>query len=617
MKLHRLSITNFRSFKGEQTFHFPEEPGLYFMQGINKAEPRLEGNAAGKTTIWEALTWCLYGKTSTGLKAGDVCNWDAGKGTRVEFAFQSDGNISIQVMTRTWSPNTWTLQDIFGNTIDLTKDQSNPVLNKIRLDFNPFLNCILTAQNQPMFLDQPADVKATLFSDVMGLDRWLDYSSRASKKASEQDSISRGLERDLASLRGKLETLQGQDFTKSMDDWEDDRKRRLQVIEDDYGRLIDKLKDMKARGDLPALSQLTEAAREAAQEAKVNLENLVVERKQLSREVGDYRQHVGNREAEYKHVQEASDELAAGNCPTCGQKVSRGHQHAPRKSVASILQQVEAARRGLKLVEDAAAKVEREEERAERNFERLQEQYDTRRRDLQDQNRAVAMAERELDELEEKAEQLELEVNPYAALQETAKLEARRIRTEIGSNQRRLDDSNHRYSILSFWVKGFKELRLQQIGEALNELEVEVNSCVSSLGLVDWELKFQVDRETKSGGFQKGFNVLVRSPHNSLQVPWSAWSGGEGQRLRVAGNMGLANLIRARTGSDFPLEVWDEPSDGLSPQGVLDLLESLAARARHEQRQIWIVDHTAHSFGGFAGGATITKTLKGSTLAQY
>jgi DNA repair exonuclease SbcCD ATPase subunit len=136
------------------------------------------------------------------------------------------------------------------------------------------------------------------------------------------------------------------------------------------------------------------------------------------------------------------------------------------------------------------------------------------------------------------------------------------------------------------------------------------------LGLIEWELGFQVDRETAKGTLQRGFNVAVLSPHNTKAVPWEAWSGGEGQRLRLAANMGLADLIRSRTGTTLNLEVWDEPTQGLSPRGVADLLESLAQRARNEGRQIWIVDHRSYDFGGFAGTATIVKSQSGSRIRQ-
>jgi len=177
-----------------------------------------------------------------------------------------------------------------------------------------------------------------------------------------------------------------------------------------------------------------------------------------------------------------------------------------------------------------------------------------------------------------------------------------------------LDTSERKRSLYSYWVRGFKEVRLGLIGEALIELEVEANSGVEALGLRGWELRFQVDRENKGGGVQRGFSVGVKSPLSVGIVPWEAWSGGEAQRLRIAAQMGVSDLARSRTGVDIPLEVWDEPTAGLSPGGVDDLLEALRARAIAEGREIWVVDHRTHAFGGFDGGATIIKTPSGSRI---
>jgi len=87
--------------------------------------------------------------------------------------------------------------------------------------------------------------------------------------------------------------------------------------------------------------------------------------------------------------------------------------------------------------------------------------------------------------------------------------------------------------------------------------------------------------------------------------------------LRLAATMGLADLSRSRTGTPLGLEVWDEPTNGLSPQGIRDLLECLQERAQREQRQIWIVDHRSHEFGGFAGGVVVTKTAAGSRISSH
>jgi ABC-type transport system involved in cytochrome bd biosynthesis fused ATPase/permease subunit len=84
----------------------------------------------------------------------------------------------------------------------------------------------------------------------------------------------------------------------------------------------------------------------------------------------------------------------------------------------------------------------------------------------------------------------------------------------------------------------------------------------------------------------------------------------------VGAQAGLSNLIRDRTGADIPLEVWDEPTQGLSEEGVLDLLDCLAARAKREDRQIWVVDHRSLGYGGFDGTATVVKTEAGSHIVQ-
>jgi DNA repair exonuclease SbcCD ATPase subunit len=168
MKLRALRITNFRSFRKQQTFTFPTEPGLYFMQGVNEVEPRLEGNATGKTTIWAALCWLWFGKMPNGLKAGDVCTWGVDKGTVVELDFEAPSGEDCTVR-RTWGPNSWTLGWKYDPHVeDLTKSESNPVLGWLGLSFMPFLHSVLLAQRAPMFLDLGREAQASLFSDGPG-----------------------------------------------------------------------------------------------------------------------------------------------------------------------------------------------------------------------------------------------------------------------------------------------------------------------------------------------------------------------------------------------------------------------------------------------------------------
>ena len=618
MKLHHITISNFRSFKGEQTFHFPSEPGLYFMQGINELEPRLEGNGTGKSTIWEAMLWCLFGKTSRGLKAGDVCNWDASKGTRVELAYQTEEGISLKVVTRTWGPNTWTLTDLFNQVIDLTDDKNSQLVTDFGLEFAPFLSSILMAQAQPMFLDLKAEQQASMFGDVLSLDCWLDWSVAAGKMAGKHDLEVRRLEREQSTLRGELEGQQ--DFTKQIEFFEQGMEAKLRDIEDKHKKGVAQLRELKdaLQGRILAdgvsrdnLARNQEALMQANEKQQALSSRCLA--------LGQERRDVEVRQEQQLTLLDFLTEHE--HCPTCDQDID---PKVKRTKIAAATAEAKHFDVLISKVEHSLEAENAKFKKASAEVQLLTNKNDALRllvrateNDVKLARTDVAMKERYLDDLERQGGAALAETNPFKTLQQEASERRRRLQNSLRDTQILLDRANEAYSLATYWIKGFKEVRLHLIAEALTELEIEVNSSVTELGLVGWELRFQVDRENKTGGISRGFSVSVLSPSNPKPVPWFSWSGGESQRLRIAANMGMANLIRSRSGTQLDLEVWDEPSTALSPQGVQDLLETLRRRAKTEERVIWVVDHTAYSFGGFTGGAMITKTEAGSTIAVY
>lgn len=563
MKLRTIWLTNFRSFRSTQKFDFPDGPGLYFMWGDNQAEPRLEGNGAGKSSLWKALTWLFFEKTSEGLKAGDACNWGAAKGTSVKLEFCRDDGIP-EFVERTWKPNTWVLRDLFGNVTDLVKDPSNPVLALLRLEFSSFLYSILMAQGQPMFLDLKSEGKASVFAEVMGLDRWLEYSARASDAAKTASETTRQLTSQRDRLLGQLQQAEDFDVNAKMRQWETGREQRLAGLEREYVGLLDRrdtllITSAAKQAEAEKVREALKGAVAALRAAKVALEE--------AKERGS---------GEGTHA-----------CPTCG----AGIDHGMRR----LIDNVAAAERKVRTAQDDISHADASARGAERD---------------------IASIDKTLDNLEDREDAIKAEKNPYESMQDDHETRVQQTRGTLDTVTKRLDAASARFSIASEWVRWFKEIRLGLMSEALDQLEMEVNSCVTELGLVDWELRFDVDKETAKGTLQRGFTASVISPHNPKPVPWEAWSGGESQRLRLAANMGLSNLTRARTGTPLNMEVWDEPTQFLSPQGVTDLLDTLAARAQTERRQIWIVDHRTLGYAGFTQSFGVVKTEAGSHFVK-
>lgn len=58
--------------------------GLVVLVGENQDDPATDSNGSGKSSLPEAIVWCLYGRTMRGIKTDAVINRQIGKGCRVE-----------------------------------------------------------------------------------------------------------------------------------------------------------------------------------------------------------------------------------------------------------------------------------------------------------------------------------------------------------------------------------------------------------------------------------------------------------------------------------------------------------------------------------------------------
>jgi DNA repair exonuclease SbcCD ATPase subunit len=221
---------------------------------------------------------------------------------------------------------------------------------------------------------------------------------------------------------------------------------------------------------------------------------------------------------------------------------------------------------------------------------------------------------KEINKLKKRLQEKLNETNPYTERVKERQIKKDNLNNKLLLSKDSLQKLNAEHTATSYWVQGFKRVRLFIIEETLRALELEVNNALASLGLVDWQVEFDVERENKSGGVTKGFVVFIRCPSNPEPVRWESWSGGETQRLQLAGDFGLANLIMLQAGLTNTIEFYDEPSNHLSDEGLVDLAETLHQRASEDGKRIILVDHRMPDFGDFAGVITVTKDEEGSTI---
>jgi len=616
MQLLELSMKNFASFVDTKVFKFPRKHGLHFITGENKSEPRLEGNGVGKTTIWNAITWAFYDKDLKGRRASDICNWSVKGGVVVSVKYMIDDE--VYTVTRTWNPNSFKITMPNGDEVDLSKDEANLLMHHLKLTYDMFTKAIIFGQKEPMFLDMKPPEKSELFSNVMNLNKWIDLSNKASIKASSIKETIAVKENEISEVVGKISSLQAINYDEEIKAWDEKHQEKISKTRQEIANTRALL-----RGAVQHSSGLVREA-ESKLYAMTKLKEEVKVAESKSRDIHDVINTLSNqisrKEGEVMSVSKRLKFLASTGdlCPSCGQDIKESHKKAIKEQTdAEILainnrtdslnvKYAEAIEQGSQIDSILNDLTEKLHQASNATNEANQLSNQERRR--------VTDLKQQLESLDIELHNTEQESNTFVTIQSNRDHSIALAEKELKELTSEIEYLQADHMSTSYWIKGFKEIRLYLISETLQQLEIETNSSLTQLGLVDWRIRFDVDKESKGGKIQKGFNVMILSPNNKEAVAWDSWSGGESQRLRLAASMGLANLIKSHTGCTLNFEVWDEPTTSMSSNGVVSFLDKLKDRSNTENLQIWIIDHTTLGYNDFDSIVKVVKTSEGSRI---
>lgn len=609
LEFQSIEIEHFKSFATKQAFDFSTyQPGLTFVRGRNDVEPRLSANGAGKSTLFgDAITWVLYGKTVSGLKNPDIRPWASNKTPCVTLHITLDGK--PHKITRTATTN--------GLKIDYQEVGSEEAAKLISLDFEVFTNTILLAQGAPLFFDRSPKDKMQLFTDVLNLERWEDRSAAAATKTKTLEQLEAELEGELTgAIALQEQTLELLTKTKERSaEWEAARSQQSAG-----STALLKQKRALLAGQRTKLGNAELAWDSAATELKAlraTLPNLNQQVRATSNQHDTALVKVSGLKAELKRLNSELDALdKAKECPTCGQPIKQSNLKLHKAELLDRVSDTEEAieRFDLKLLRTAFEQASAQLALASKHVEEFASKEDKALTTLNYLKPQVVQLEAEISALNSAQASREEERNPYT--EQHRDLQRKQTQAELNIKELKADliKAARQIERTKFWIKGFKDVKLYLIEEVLQELELTTNIILSEVGLDGWAVKFDVEKETKSGTIQRGLNVAIHSPSNKQAVRYESWSGGEGQRLRVVGALALSEVLLNHAGVSCDLEVLDEPTRHLSAAGVKDLCEFLGERAKRLGKKSLLIDHSAREGSMFNGTITVVKTAKGSVI---
>ena len=617
MQIQEVVLKGFKSFAEETHWHLPERPGLYMIAGNNTIAPQLHSNGAGTSTLIEAIPWAFYGKTSRGLRGGEIASWNGPRSAMVEVRYAR--NNQTHVIQRGTQPGSLILD---GSDID--QDQAN---SAIGLNFDCFSFAAMVGQFARHFIDLAPAEKLALFSFVLGLDYWQDCAARAKDAANIATEKAGEANNRQAQVKGRYEEVA--DRLASLDAIITRSRRQL---EEDRSRLEGEVAQYEA--DIAAMR------RDAAwMRRKVHIAQRAVDEATAAKRAAQagVEEHVGKQAAAAAKANAQKMEIARltgevdklkrafPRCVECGQEVSRDHYNS---ELAIRQERVAAARTKRTELDEEAARCSRSLSDVRSEVATHERTVSTLLRSKQDMESKVRRTDANREQAEGDLRHVQADIR---RLEETASSNGERTLEyeETLENMRFLGESlrdclfdlrvaKRRERFMDFWAtRGFKNLRLSIMEDALRQLETHVNSDVATLGLDGWNVEFVVERKTKAGTLSHGMQTMISPPGAEIASKWETYCGGEVQRLRIATTVGMMKLVSDYFGVVCDIEMWDEPTAHLNPQGVSDLLEFLRTRARVENKRIFIVDHRSLDSGLFDGVLTVTRDESGSHLGPW
>lgn len=579
-------------------------PGsLWFIFGENRVEPGITSNGCGKTTIFNALCWVQFGKTVRNLRSTDIIPWSGGT-PFVELCLWIDG--TGHELTRGANPN----QLLFdGQPID-----QGALEDKLGMNFDTFINSILLGQEQDLFLDRTPSEKLKLFTDALNLERW---DTRSKQAAADAERLHSEIDRDAAVLTRMVQQFREvkelhENAKNEADQWVANQETIQKRADSELKEAEKFVKQLQRRHDDATLAydgaglELQPITRELRQQQDYLRANEL----ELARAETQRQSIIAQRET----LKSELEEVKRGRCPTCGQRWDKKHAKPMEDRLADLAERSSA--RILKPIADLNRRLKADVERLSRDHQRFTQQQSDAREILDSVIPRLADLNSQISRIRQAKAQYTDAVNPFR--QQLADLKQRRARlaAEYKTLTKDHKDKKEKLERVSYWVKGFKDIKLFIIEELLQELQLCSDAIHAQLGLNGWSLIFDVEKETAKGTVQRGLNVFVKSPYNRKPVKWECWSGGESQRLRIAASLALAEVLLARCGVDPNLEALDEPTRGLSKQGVDDLVDFLAIRARQLDRGIFFIEQTVVESSQFAGTMFVSRTEDGTSIIE-
>ena len=581
IRLQKLSIRNFMSFESADLEL--QKTGLYLISGWNKKEG--DSNGSGKSSILNAICFCLFGKTSTGLTKNDVRRWVTQKPMTVELTL-SEGE-EVYKITRTDDETTFTIS---GKPVEGHKADIQSTINEtFKTSYDIFINSTMFSLNRSNPLAASTDAeKKKLFKPIFQLERLDKAYDKAKDKYSRLSTNLDGLNISFSHNESDLKEAKVQElsYQDKYNGFSDERNKAIAELK----TKIENLTPKPEEGNL-------------VKELKAKVDTLEEEYKALTPLVDSWRLTLSSMQEEKlvaRSKWQEDAELLLGIaelkesviCKHCGSTITRTNMVIHRNELEK--------EQGL--LSDKATNIEKKMVEVDKKivtFLDLEVRLDSAKRKLDDELHKVAMRqsaneinEQRIKDLEGQIRKLAKSDNPYNDMLVKTRDKISKLELEVEKGKGEIEKTSIDADVYAFlkWVFSKEGVSSFIIERAFGRLESLANRYLSLISTEGFQLEIKPQKELKSKAIKEEIDIVVKTG-NQRALYW-ALSDGQRQRLNIAMLLAVYRLCKDLGINRFDFLLLDEVLDlSLAEKGQSDVMGLMRRLLASEVHNIFVISH--------------------------
>lgn len=599
MRLLSLSLLNFMRFKRAKLSL--EKRGLVHIEGRNLDDESTQSNGAGKSSLIDALVWCLFGVTTHDPSADgdDVVNEKRLKNCEVKIYFEVGDALYTVIRRRAWKKGGKAVQLVFfgidnktGAENPLTKgtikDTQDEIERVLGMSVGTFRIACVFGQGRAYRFSRLTDAeKKTVLDEMLGSEQYANAAVKAGELLAEKD-------RELGKAQTALES--------ALESSRSARKAYLRAKEryqDSASRAQSERK--AAKREVADLSRQLESAPDEHQYAiaRLDLDNA---RKALDDADRSYRKAATNVDKAndlietLKAARKRTAKTSDSKCTSCNQHISGHYVERQLAKLDKDLEEVQGmhveASNQLGAEELARALARKTVREAEEHFESLRKGM----------SKTQALQER-LKAAKQRAERKDDSAALREAMDE-AKQRMKQLGTKIDALDVNIAAWKKQRDELQFWKHGFgaKGLRSLMLDSAMPYLNAKLDAYAHSLtgGNITVEMKTQ--RELKGGGMREDLHIEVKNKFGATKYAMN--SIGERAKIDIIVGLALQDMAAARSRVPVNVAFFDEAFEGIDARGA-DGVATLLTQLQRES--VFVITHQEHLKSFFNNTITVEK----------